>query len=432
MGNRSTLTVGEREVIYDQKSAGKHLADLAEDLHCSLGCARKWWRVGHKQGRDTLSRQRQGPVKGILSHFVPVVGEQVLYWKCLHPKRGASRILVDMGQDQLLAAQLLPKPSSLSAFFHVACPELLQHREPRPKALPRATYVHAVWEIDSKEYICLADGTIASVLDVREPVACCFLGSFAHAVQTEKAWRKLTLRESQADLRLVFTEFGLPNAIQTDRETGYGKPPEKIFPTLFTLWLAGLGIEHRFTRPGQATDQAHVERGHRTLFDWIEEPKPLADLVALQTAPGKALYTHNEILPSQAGDCHNRPPMTVHPEVKVPLRPYTPAAELDLFSLERVDRFLARFTWPHHVSEIGQVTVGPYAYYVGIKYAGQAVDVRFDPKDRHLPFQDAKNGQLLRRKPAKGLTVANITGLEELPPPSTIPVQLSFPCWGVR
>ena len=66
-------------------------------------------------------------------------------------------------------------------------------REPRPKAPARSTHIHALWEMDSKENVRLGDSTIATVLDVREPLACCFLGSFAHAVQTEKAWRKLVV-----------------------------------------------------------------------------------------------------------------------------------------------------------------------------------------------------------------------------------------------
>jgi hypothetical protein len=427
MSNRRPLTIAEREAIYDQKAADKRLADLAEDLRCSFDCARKWWRVGRKQGRDALHRQRKVPFKGALSHFAPVVSEQALRRKQQHPKRGASRILVDLEQDSLLQDLRLPKQSSLAAFFHEACPELLQHHVPRPKSPPRATHIHDVWELDGKENIRLTDGTIATALDVRAPMACCFLGSFAHAVQTEKAWRKLTLRETQADLRQVFTEFGLPVAIQTDRESGYGQPPENAFPTLFTLWFVGLGLGHRLTRPGQATDQSHVERGHRTLFDWIEEPQPLADLIALQAALRKARYMHNEVLPSDAGDCQGRPPLLVHPEVKVPLRPYAPTVELALFDLKRVDQFLARYAWPHLVTKNGQVTVGENIYYVGIAYAGQTIDVRFDPQDRNLTFHDAKDGHVIRRRPVKGLTVANITGLEEPPPPSNTPIQLSFP-----
>jgi transposase InsO family protein len=358
------------------------------------------------------------------------VADRALYWKRLHPKRGASRILADMEEDDVLKGSRLPKARTLAAFFHEACPELLQHREPHRPPPPRSAHVHDVWQMDAKELIRLADGGLATVLDVREPYACCFLGAFVHTVHTQNSWRKLSLHEIQADLRCVFTDFGLPCAIQTDRESVYGRPPEEVFPTLFTLWLAGLGIEHRFKRPNHVTDQAAVERGHKTLFDWIATPQPPANAQTLQADLDQARWMHNTVLPSQAGDCRGRPPQTVHPEVKVPLRPYTPSAELVLFDLGRVDHFLARFVWPHKVTRVGQVKVGSSLYYVGVAYKGQTVDVRFDPEDRHLAFYDAQDGHLLRRLPAKGLSVADITGLEVDPPHTGQPIQLSFPWWG--
>jgi hypothetical protein len=427
MSNRSPLTVAERQAIYDGKANGERLHDVAHQCHCSDSCARKWWRIGRTQGRGALAGTRHRDVAGALSRFEPIVAERALYWKRLHPKRGARRILVDMADDPVLKDVRLPKPSVLALFFHQRCPELLQHRESRPKAPVRSTHVHALWEMDGKENVRLGDGTIATVLDVREPLACCFLGAFAHAVQTEKAWRKLDLREIQRDLRQVFSTFGLPRAIQTDRESVYGKPPEEQFPTLFTLWLVGLGIEHRFKRKKQVTDQAHVERGHKTLFDWIEEPQPLADLVVLQAALDTARAMHNCVLPSQAGDCNGCPPMAVHPEVNVPLRPYASDAELALFDLKRVDDFLARYTWPHQVSQVGQVTVGPHAYGVGSAYARKTVNVRFDPRDRCLTFHDVKDDHLIRRQPIKDLTVATITGVETPPPATGQLIQLSFP-----
>jgi transposase InsO family protein len=428
MRNRRPLTVAEREAIYDRKLAGERLADLAETYGCTLGCARKWWRVGRKHGREALRRQRRRSHVGALITFDPIVAERALYWKRLHPKRGADRILTDMEEDAILQDIRLPKSRTLTAFFHKACPELLQHHEPHRPPPPRPAHVHSVWQMDAKELIRLADGTLATVLDVREPYACCFLGTFAHTVQTPKSWRKLSLYEIQTDLRCVFTEYGLPSAIQTDRESVYGRPAEEAFPTLFSLWLVGLGIEHRSKRPNHVTDQAAVERSHKTLFDWIATPQPAANLQALQAALDQARWMHNAVLPSQAGDCRGRPPETVHPEVKIPLRPFAPSAELDFFELGRVDCFLARFVWPHTVTSAGQVKVGSSLYYVGKTYKGQTVDVRFDPQDRHLAFYGAQNGVLLRRQPAKGLCIADITGLE-VPPPSTgQPIQLSFPC----
>lgn len=431
MKPREPLTVAERETIYREKLNGQSLADLAEENRCSNTCTRKWWRIGREQGLTGLRRTGRIRVEpGQLSTFARLVAERALYWKRLHPKRGPTRVLQDMVDDECLRGHRLPKRSTLAAFFCTACPELLQKRQPAPERPTRSKHVHECWQIDSKEDIRLGDGQIASVLDVREPVACFFLGSHAHLVQTEKAWRKLTLRETQNDLRSVFAAFGLPDGIQTDRESLYGQPPAEGFPSLFTLWLVGLGVRHHFSRPHQPTDQPQVERSHRTLCDWMAQPQPSPDLQQLQSDLEQARRMHNEVLPSSAGDCQGRVPLQVHPEVLRPRRPYHPSVELDLFSLERVEQFLAQFVWQHKVSSRGQVSVHAHPYSVGMAHAGQSVDVQFDPRDRHLVFRDAASGQELRRRPIYGLDVITLTGFEMPPMRSERPIQLSFALQG--
>ena len=256
MSHRIALTVAQRESIYREKLGGCSVNELAQKYHCSKSCARQWWRVGRDHGVDGLHQNRGArPGSGVLSSFDPIIADHTLLLKRLHPKRGATRILHDLNLDPEMTGHTLPKRSSLADFFHQACPELLHSYKHQPTPPPRARHVHELWQMDGKEHVLLQDGTVATVLDIREPVVCILLGSFAHAVQTEKHWRKLTLRETQADLRAVFTEFGLPVGVQTDRENLYGRPAAEAFPTFFTLWLVGLGIHHHFGRPNQPSPE---------------------------------------------------------------------------------------------------------------------------------------------------------------------------------
>jgi len=427
MSYRIALTVGQRESIYREKLDGHSINELAQKHHCSKSCARRWWRIGRDRGIDGLHQTKHvRAAPGPLSSFDSVVAERALVLKQQHPKRGATRILHDLVIDPALTGQTLPKRSSLAEFFHQVCPELLHSYHPQPAPPPQARHVHELWQMDGKEHVVLQDGTIATTLDVREPVACIFLGSFAHAVQTEKHWRKLTLRETQDDLRAVFTEFGLPVGVQTDRENLYGRPATEAFPTLFTLWLTGLGIQHHFGRPNQPTDQPQVERGHRTLFDWMAQPDPIANLVALQANLDTARYKHNAVLPSQAGDCQGGIPLQVHPEVLQVQRPYHRAAELSLFSLARVDQFLSQFTWQYKVSRAGQIPIHDHQYGIGTTQAGKTIDVRFDPRTREFIFSDAQTTQEVKRHPARGLDVSAITGLDTPILVEHQPIQLSF------
>jgi hypothetical protein len=427
MAHSRSLTAAQRETIFHEKLHGHSLKELAQDQHCSESCARKWWRVGRDQGLDGLHRPRSArSAPGVLSSFDPLVAERVLVLKRQHPKRGATRILHDLVSDPDLLGYALPKRSSLAEFFHQVCPELLHSYQRQPAPPPRARHVHELWQLDGKEHVVLQDGTIATVLDVREPVACIFLGSFAHAVQTEKHWRKLTLCETQDDLRAVFTEFGLPVGIQTDRENLYGRPGREAFPTLFTLWLVGLGIQHHFGRPNQPTDQPQVERGHRTLFDWMAQPDPIANLGALQANLDTARYKHNAVLPSRAGDCQGGIPLQMHPEVLQVQRPYHPTAELSLFALARVDQFLSQFTWQYKVSATGQIGIQDHQYGIGMAHAGKTIDVRFDPRNREFIFNDAQTALEMKRHPAYRLDASTITGLAAPKLMDLQPIQLSF------
>ena len=427
MSHHNTLTVAQRESIYREKLDGHTIKELAQKFHCSESCVRWWWRKGRDHGIDGLHTTRQRRTSpGVLGSFDPVVAERTLALKQQHPRRGATRILRDLLTEPALTGKPLPKRSSLAEFFHQRCPELLHPYQYQPAAPPQARCVHELWQMDGKEDVALQDGTIATVLDVREPVACIFLGSFAHAVQTEKHWRKLTLRETQSDLRTVFTEFGLPAGVQTDRENLYGRPGTEAFPTLFTLWLVGLGVQHQFSRPRQPTDQPQVERGHRTLFDWMEQPDPMANLGSLQTDLDTARYQHNAILPSQAGDCRGRIPLQAHPEVLQVQRPYHPTAELSLFLLARVDQFLSQFTWQYKVSAVGQIPIHDYQYGIGINQVGKTLDVRFDPRTREFIFSDPQTAQEIKRHLARGLDVSTITGLDTPIRKESQPIQLSF------
>ena len=49
-----------------------------------------------------------------------------------------------------------------------------------------------------------------------------------------------------------------------------------------TLWLHGLGVVHPFSRPGTPTDQAQIERTHRTLDNLTGILDGWADLRSLQ------------------------------------------------------------------------------------------------------------------------------------------------------
>jgi hypothetical protein len=280
--------------------------------------------------------------------------------------------------------------------------------------------VHQRWQIDFKVEIPLDNGTLTTVHTVRDPVGEACPGAFVFpAGKVGQKGKKVTFEQVRSVLRTCFTRWGtLPDEIQTDGEPALVGQAQDTFPAPFTLWLKGLGIDHLVIRSGRPTDNAEVERCHRTLNDYAIVGNEGADVEQLQRILDQAVYELNYELPSRAEGCGGLPPVVAHPELLQPRRPLQPEHELALFDLKRVDAYLATFTWERKVNKTGQITIGGrHQYYsVGRPHARRQVLVRFDPADRHFVFYDVDQpDEEINRRPARNLEVADRTGLETWP-----------------
>jgi hypothetical protein len=435
MGNRYPLSLTEKEGIYLGKLQGQTLVKLAAEVGCSLGCVRKWWRVARDRGLTGLRAARQGRGRaGPVSQFDARVAPQAVGQKRAHPGWGADRVLVALASDPALSGLRLPSRSRLAALFKAQCPECVAQRQPRQRReyrLPAATSVHELWQLDSQEKIVLHNGEIATICTVRDPVGAAMIASRAFAVQTARHWRKLTWTEVRQVLREGFTEWQtMPDAVQTDNELGLAGGPNDPFPGHLTLWLVGLGITHHLIHPGRPTEQAEVERNHRTLDNWALDEQACADIGHLQHALDRERRVHNQQFPTRASDCARRPPLTAHPELLHPRRPYQPDAEWVLFDVQRVYAYLATFTFTRAVSGAAQVSLGRQLYSLGKPQVRQlklrSVLVRLDPADKQWVFY-TDPGQELVRRPLKGMDALTLTGLEPPVACLTQPIQLTLP-----
>lgn len=435
MGNREPLSQAEKEYLYYGKLAGRTLPELAEEVGCTVHSARKWWRVGRDKGVAGLRSRRRGRISsGILSQFDPRVAETALGLKQAHPGWGADRVLIELDHAPPLAGLRLPSRSRLADFFKARCPESVAPRKPRVEPAPRpleATAVHELWQLDSQEGIRLHDGEIATICNIRDPVGAAMIASQAFAVKTPRHWRKLTWSEVRAVLRAAFSEWHtLPDGVQTDNELALAGGPNDPFPSKLSLWLVGLGVAHRFIRPGCPTDQPHIERNHRTLDNLALNESALTDLLHLQQALDRERQVYNHHFPAQASDCARQPPLIAHPELLNPRRPYTPELELALFDLQRVYAYLATFSFTRKVNAVAQVSLGGQLYSLGKKLVRQrqldTVLARFDPHTIEWVFFTDDDEALVRRPP-KGLDLQTLTGLDPSAPQPIRPVQLTLP-----
>jgi hypothetical protein len=292
-----------------------------------------------------------------------------------------------------------------------------------------------MWQLDSQENMVLDSGEIATICNIRDPVGAAMIASRAFSVKTEKRWRKLAWTEVRTVLREAFTEWGtLPDGVSTDNELGLVGGPNDPFPGLLTLWLVGMGIKHRCIRPGQPTDQAQIERNHRTLNGLACNRLALTNIEHLQQSLDRERYVYNYLYPCRASNCDGHPPLEAYPELLSPRRPYHPKWELALFNIRLVYNYLADFTFQRKVNASAQVSLGGRMYSLGKKLVReqelQVVYVRFNPENANWVFyKDEQTEVEFVRRQLKGINVETLTDLTPQPIKLQHPIQLTLPCF---
>jgi putative transposase len=433
MGRTEPLTRAERERIYQEKLAGSTLQEIAVHLARSVEVVKKWWRRARGQGVAGLEARPPGSKShGPLARFDARVAQAALDLKRSHRRWGAQRVLLELRQRADLCGLPLPSPSRLAVYFKTRCPEQVasHHARLQPILSAAAGGVHDVWQLDNQEHHVLADGTIATVCTIRDPFGAALLASQAFAVKTEKHWRKLDWTEVRSVLRAAFTEWQtLPDRVRTDNELCLAGTPTDPFPSKLTLWLSGVGVVHEFIRPHCPTDQAQVERSHRTLDGLTLDDASRATLATFQQALERERFIYNHEFPVRASDCHGRPPLQAHPELVQPRRPYRPEWEIALFDLQRVYDHLATLRLERKVNTSGQVSLGRILYALGRQQAGKTVQVRCDPQTREWIFleRNTEPPHEIARRAVKGVNVTSLTGLEDRPATIPVPIQLTLP-----
>jgi transposase InsO family protein len=417
MGQQTTPE--QRRQFYDRHLRGETYRQIAEQTGISRECVRYWCRRQRDHGSCATSRRPLTPRP--LKLFDCKVRYGILRLRLAHPRWGPDRIQIHLGKRLSLRGLALPSPASIGRYLHQWPRFRRPHRErPKTERPRRAPAVHQRWQIDFKKGIPLQDGSLVNLYTVRDPVGEACLGAFVFpAGKVGHAAQNVTLDEARMVLRNCFARWGaLPDEVQTDGETVLTGRADDAFPSLFTLWLKALGVEHLISRPGRPTDNAEVERCHRTVMDYAITGNEDSVPAQLNRILDQAVHELATELGSHAEGCQGKPPLTAHPELLQPRHPFRTEHELALCDLRRVDAYLATLTWLRRVGKDGRITLGgQHQYYkVGTELAECSVRVTFDPADRHFVFSDPDDPHReIGRQPARNLELGDLTGLAEWP-----------------
>lgn len=430
MAQRAPLTQAEKQTIVEKSKDGMSQLQISAKLGCSWETVRKWLRYE----RDRRAPRPRGRTKrGPGSSFPEEIREKAVKLKKTHPHWGPKKVLVEMQPLFSLSKEDLPSPASLSVVFKQQCSEAVQPHQKRSLAPadPKVRRAHQRWQMDAKEGIPVGKGR-ANVQEIRDIYSGLIIGSQAFmTLQTDKGWQHLHREEHQQALRLAFCQWGLPLEVQTDNDSEFANLNDPTFPTIFTLWLAGLGIIHIRSRPHRPTDQSQVERNHRTQGDFVWKDMSFDQIEPFQQALDYHRQSYNEKYPSLAAHCHGKPPLSAFPSARTTGRPYHPDLEWDLFDLKRVDTFLAEHVWTRKVAANGTIHIGDQYYILGRKWKTKIVSIRFLPASRSFRFMTT-DGSEIAVLLALGLEKEHLIGIIPAHTPLHLGFQFALPFQVVR
>jgi hypothetical protein len=414
-------TVHQRQEMARLAEAGQPYQVIADQTSVSVWTVRKWVRQAKAGGLAALLTHFGRPAIGPMAGFDPLIRYVALRLKRQHLTWGAAYVVKKMSHHPLLQDKKLPDATTVWRYWRSFGDRLRKQRHPREAKLPLAGIAHGVWQLDAKESVVVAGVGATTFNQARDEFGRVTVMHRIHGAEApDQRIVKLTTAQVQQDCRIAFTQWGLPDAIQTDHASIFVDADPSPFPTPLTLWWVGLGIEHRLIPRHTPKRNGSVERSHRTLNERTLSGQQFSSAAALQDQVDADWHELNAECPSRAKGCNGQPPLLAHPELLVPRRPYQPEWELELFAMARVHRYLTSLTWTRSVSQNGQVSLGGTHYGLGRKWAGQTVTVSFDAADCQFIFSQVRPesvaGQRLVAladvvRSAKGLSIEDLTGL---------------------
>jgi putative transposase len=412
-------TIQQRQDILRLAESGMTVEAIAEDLHLAARTVRKWRQRARLGGVAALVSCIGRPPSGPLGTRSELMRYVALRLKRKHLTWGATYIIKKMSEHPGLQGQALPDRSSVWRYLRQYCDRL---RVPRPRPEPRpgdSPVVHGVWQLDFKESVPVPGVGTTTITHARDLVGRATVCHRVHvARRPEQRILKLTTEQVQADCRVAFTQWGLPDAIRTDRASIFRDDDPSPFPTRLALWWVGLGIEPQRIRRGVPEDNGGVERAHRTAAERTLTGQTFSGPAHLQQQLDADWHELNWECPSRAHDCQGQPPVVAHPQLLRPRREYRPEWEERLFDLARVEAYLAsQGSWLRTVSGRGQVTLASQWYVVGMAWRHQTVSIRYDLSQHDFLFTlvTPQNGPLPkhpapRHHLARGLSPASLMG----------------------
>jgi hypothetical protein len=348
------------------------------------------------------------PIVGVLGSFSIDTQNAIETLRGEHPGWGAMTIHCELESGGRISPSNLPCVSRIAAFLKEKgyTNKYEKHRHLPTPAFALPTRCHQKWEIDDQGVEYYEGVGWIRMINIKDVFSHVYVGSFPVLVATKD--HSPTTSDYQCALRLAFSAFGMPEHIQSDNGSIFHENRStSSFPTIFHLWLVALGITFSFARCRQPTDQADVERSHRTLFNQVLRKEPFKNWQHLFEFVQQRRDVLNLTLPCQT---IQKPPLVAFPQAIHSSRYYVALKEFDLLDLERVFTFLKPCEWFRLVAPNHTLSLGGQLYSIREALPKQQLRITFDVISQNLLFHNDK--ELIAQKAIKAISKERIAGQE--------------------
>jgi transposase InsO family protein len=291
-------TLEQRVEIGERADRGQNDPTIATELGLSVWVVRKWRRKWQHDGRGSLASPMGHPATGRLSQIPTDVREALLKMRQAHPGWGPQTLCLELADDERFKGrESIPCRSGAAAFLKA---QGLTRTYGRHTELPQPSVgvpqkPHEEWEMDAQGVMQVTPAGKVSLINICDVFSTLKVDSYPCLHKS-----KPSTLDYQLVLRRAFLQYGLPQRFGLDHDSVYyDNTSPSPFPTVFHLWLIGLGVDVTFGDKGQPTDQATIERSHQTITAQALLGQHLADASAIQSALDKRLEFLAQRYPSR-------------------------------------------------------------------------------------------------------------------------------------
>ena len=204
----------------------------------------------------------------------------------------------------------------------------------------------------------------------------------------------------KADLESAFRRWGLPQRIKIDNGYPFKPIRSKELPSLSMLWWIGLGIDATLNNLGSPQENGTVEGLQQITYRWAN-PASFSNVDQLQKALSKICRQQRETYRIRAKGDKTR--LELYPDLEQNPRKYSP----QMFDLEKVKQYMARFVFIRKTGSSGVVSIAGTKINVGRNHANPFLSVTYNP-DKDIWQVKSAEGKLIRESILPSITEKKI------------------------